>query len=147
MIVYRIVESKFKDDISGFGAKLYGGRWNSIGRAVVYCAEHISLSMLENMVYMTSGITQKDYSLVKISIPNENIQSIDYKSLKKKWINDVEYTQWVGTQFLNQNGFVLKIPSAIVEEEFNLIINPDHVNFKEVKIISTKPFHFDERLF
>lgn len=147
MIIYRIVDTQYKDDISGYGAKLYGGRWNPIGRAVVYCAEHISLCMLENMVYMMNDLSKREFSLIKISIPNENIQSIDYQSLKKKWIKDVDYTQWVGAQFLNQNGFVLKVPSAIVEEEFNYLINPEHINFGEIKIISAKPFIFDERLF
>jgi RES domain-containing protein len=147
MIIYRIVDTQYKEDVSGYGAKLYGGRWNPIGRSVVYCAEHISLCMLESMIYMMTDLSKREFSLVKISIPNNNIQSIDYQSLKKKWIKDLDYTQWVGAQFLNQNGFILKVPSAIVEEEFNYLINPEHINFADIKIISAKPFIFDERLF
>lgn len=147
MIVYRIVEEKFKDDISGYGAQLFGGRWNPKGKPVLYCAAHISLSMLENLVYLSHFQVPGKYFLLHIEIPHETIQRISPTSLKKKWTTDVEYTRWIGYQFLEQNGFVLQVPSAIVPEEDNFVINTSHPLSQQIKIVKSRPFLFDERLF
>ena len=145
--VFRIVDAQFKDDLSGQGAKIYGGRWNPKGVPVLYASEHISLCMLENMVYMAQDLYRRPFHLLTLQIPLETVQDIDEKRLKRNWIKDMEYTQWLGSQFFQEDGFVLKVPSAIVKEEFNFVINTNHIHFKKVKIIENRLFYFDERLF
>lgn len=68
--------------------------------------------------------------------------------MKKEWKTDIGYTQWIGNEFLKSNrSMVLKIPSAIIDEEHNFIINTGHVEFKKIKITSSKKFSFDKRLY
>ena len=58
MIVYRLANGEFTHDLSGKGAKLYGGRWNSFGLPAVYTTEHISLAVLEILVHVKTNSTQ-----------------------------------------------------------------------------------------
>lgn len=146
-MAYRIVDEKFKDDLSGDGAKLYGGRWNPKGSPLLYCSEHISLCMLENMVNMTTGLYRRNFSLIHLQLPLIEIQELNPDALKPDWFEDIDYTRWLGSQFLAQNGFILKVPSAVVPQEFNFIINPMHSHFKKIKISAQYPYHFDDRLF
>jgi len=147
MTIYRLSIEQYKDDISGTGAKLYGGRWNIIGIPVLYATENISLSVLEILVRTNIHLIPLHYYLLKLDLPdNVELTSINKNKLKKEWKNDISYTQWIGTEFLKSNkALVLKIPSAIVDEEHNFIINTGHTDFKKVKITSSKKFSFDKR--
>ena len=149
MIIYRLATEIYKNDLSGNGAKLYGGRWNSRGLSVVYTTENISLAVLEILVRADMQIIPPSYHLIKIEIP-DLIQAIPINTgkLKNGWKDDIGYTQWMGDEFIKSNkALLLKVPSAIVDEENNYIINPEHSDFKKVKIAAIKKFLFDKRLF
>lgn len=148
MIIYRLSIEQYKDDISGTGAKLYGGRWNATGIPVLYTTENISLAVLEIIVRTNINLIPLHYYLLKIEVPdNVDITTINKNKLKKEWKADIGYTKWIGTEFLKaKKSLVLKIPSAIVDEEHNFIINTEHNEFKKIKILSTKKFSFDKRL-
>ncbi len=148
MIIYRLAAKMYKDDLSGTGAKLFGGRWNSVGLAGLYTTENISLAVLEILVRVGMQTIPISYHLVKIEIPDA-IQplAISIGKLRKDWKDDTGYTQWMGDEFLRSaNALILKIPSAIVDEENNFLINPKHGDFKKVKIVSVSKFQFDKRL-
>lgn len=148
MIVYRICNSNYKEDISGNGAKLLGARWNSVGVSMLYTAEHISLAALEMLVHIQMIEIPKSFHLLSIFIP-DNVASniIKPNKLKKYWGNDVDYTTYIGDEFIKSNNLLcLKVPSAVVEEEYNLLINPTHNDFKKVHIAATRAFNFDNRL-
>jgi RES domain-containing protein len=149
MIVYRICNEKFKDDISGNGAKQYGGRWNSKGIAMLYSSEHISLSALEMLVHNHFQDFAIPLSLLKIALPTAtNIKEIKNAKLKHEWQNDASYTKLIGNEFVkSETDLFLKVPSAIVPEEFNVLINPMHKDFKKVKIVEQKIFKTDKRFF
>jgi len=149
MTIYRLSIEQYKDDISGTGAKLYGGRWNTAGIPVLYTTENISLAVLEIIVRTDINLIPLHYYLLKIELPDTaGITIINKTKLKKEWKNDVSYTQWIGNEFLKSNkSLVLKIPSAIVDEEHNFIINTEHSEFKKLKITSSKKFSFDRRLY
>jgi RES domain-containing protein len=149
MILYRLAIDKYSDDLSGTGAKLFGGRWNIPGFAAVYATQSISLAVLEIIVHTNKDLIPPDYMLIKIEIPdNLPIKEITLKTLKENWREDLDYTQFIGTEFLkNNNNVALKVPSAIVEEENNIILNPAHIDFKKIKIKSITPFEFDNRFF
>lgn len=149
MIIYRITNSHFKDDISGNGAKLYGGRWNLPGLPAVYTSEHISLCVLELLVNISLPESQLNYHLIQLQIPDSaEIALVTPKKLKVNWQNDEAYTRFMGSEFLkNKQSLVLKVPSAVISEENNYLINPLHTQFNKVHIIKSFPFKFDKRLF
>ena len=70
MIVYRLTSGQYTNDLSGTGAKLYGGRWNSPGLAALYTTEHISLAVLEILVHMKAYRRPLDYHLVVLEVPD-----------------------------------------------------------------------------
>ncbi len=148
MIVYRISKGRYKNDISGMGAKIYGSRWNNIGVAMLYTAEHISLAVLETLVHLHDVEIPTDYWLIKIQLPDDGKTStIEPGKLKKRWQDDEGYTQFIGSEFIKNNeSLILKVPSAIITEEHNFLINPLHKNFTKAKILDTKEFTFDHRL-
>jgi RES domain-containing protein len=149
MIVYRICNSLYNDDLLGTGAKLFGGRWNSRGLAMLYVAENISLTVLEMLVHNQFKDFAIELSLLKISVPDTaEVKEIKLNKLKKEWIEDYSYTKFIGNEFIKStNHLLLKVPSAVVNEEHNFLINPLHPDFKKVKIIEVKPFSTDKRLF
>lgn len=149
MIVYRLTNSHYKDDISGTGAKLKGARWNMAGTGMLYTAENISLSTLELLVHIGLNDIKNLYHLLTIFIPDDTaIQEINADKLKPHWYEDEDYTSFIGSEFIkNNNNLILKVPSAIIDEEHNFLINPNHQDFKKIKIKKSKPFIFDERLY
>jgi RES domain-containing protein len=149
MIIYRLATDLHKDDLSGIGSKLFGGRWNSPGIAALYTAENISLAVLEILVRADKYTVPLSYSLLKISIPDQTqTVVIPETKLRRSWEEDLAYTQWMGDEILKaNNALVLKVPSAIVPEENNYIINTRHSDFKKVKIMHSSGFDFDKRLF
>ena len=149
MTVFRFCSSKYAGDISGTGAKLYGGRWNPVGLPLLYTSEHISLALLELLANSYTLEALADIQLIELEIPiNTDMEEIKTANLKKDWWNDFDYTQWIGAEILKPTKTLLiKCPSAIVEKENNFLINPLHYEFKKVKIKSSTSFRFDVRLF
>ncbi len=149
MIVYRICSTAYSEDISGMGAKLYGGRWNSKGIQILYTAECISLAVLEMLVNNHFKDFSIPLSLLKIHIPDTSKQSIIYsKKLKPNWIKDISYTNFIGNEFIKSNiNLLAKVPSAVVPDENNFLINPLHPDFVKVKIKEITFFDTDKRLF
>lgn len=150
MNVYRLSRSKYAESLDGRGAELAGGRWNSKGIPVVYTAEHISLCMAEVAVHLPLGILPADYNLVTLEIPDEEIHTLEKDVLPEGWrtIFTIDQTRTIGDSFFTERSkMVLKVPSVVVQGEFNYLINPLHPKIKKVKIIKNQPFNFDERLF
>ena len=147
MIVYRITNEAYKDDISGYGAALYGSRWNPVGFAGLYTSQYISLAILEILVRATKFTSPDSYTLTSFEIPDNCIFSIQLKKLKKEWKLDLKYTQGIGEDFLTENNCLcLQVPSAIVPMENNFLLNPLHPDFKKVKIIDSELLELDKRL-
>jgi len=149
MIVYRFTHSLYKEDTSGTGAKLFGGRWNDVGVSALYSSSTISLSLLEVLVNAHTIADLKSLSLMRLEVPSALENSVQkLATLKKNWYDDFEYTKWIGTQFLRENELLLlECPSAVIQEENNYLINPLHKDFKKIKLLSSDDFQFDERLF
>ena len=149
MIVYRITNSLYKDDISGYGASLKGARWNSPGISMLYTSENISLCALEMLVNIILTEVKLNFYLLNISVPESaSIATVAAQKLKQTWRQDEDYTNFIGTEFCkNKDCLVLKVPSSVITEEYNYLINPTHTDFKKVKILTSNPFIFDQRLF
>ena len=149
MTVFRICNPQFSEDISGTGAKLYGGRWNSKGIAMLYASEHISLSVLEMLVHNRFTDFATDLNLLYLAFADTlGVKEVKNSKLKTDWVNDFDYTRFMGDQFIKAGTHaILKVPSAIIKEEHNFIINPSHSDFKKIKITKTVSFSTDKRLF
>lgn len=148
MLLYRITRCVYAHDLSGTGARLYGGRWNSIGRAMVYLASSRSLATLEALVHLPTAIIPDNFCLVTIDAPDD-VFVADIRLFPPNWNAhpEPEVLKHTGDFFLKENQHLLmKVPSAIVKEEFNYLLNPLHPKTGKVKVLSNEPFTFDERL-
>ena len=151
MEAYRLSREKFAGTLSGKGAALKGARWNSIGVELVYTAGNRSLAMAEVAVHFTLATLPGDYVMITIFIPDDvSIQKFNASDLPEDWntFPHPSTTQSIGDQFFADNKFcVLQIPSAVTKGDYNLLINPNHQDFKRIKIIATDKFPFDKRIF
>lgn len=149
MILYRIAKCNYVTDLSGAGARLYGGRWNSVGRPMVYLASNRSLAVLEVLVHLSPAIFPGGFCLAAFAVPSDSIIELQPGELPHNWQDILSPNQLkkTGDNFLKQQkGLLLKVPSAIVPEEFNYLINPLHPDAQNIKLIKQQPFSFDERL-
>ncbi|MCH7396532.1 RES family NAD+ phosphorylase [Belliella sp. DSM 107340] len=153
MKVFRIERERYlSSTLKGLGAaKSEGFRWNSLYTSMVYTSESRALAMLEVSVHlnMTEELPNDRY-IVEIEIP-ENVKILDLrlKDLPKNWDSKppILETQYIGDDFINSNlAAVLKVPSSIIPQEFNYLINPIHPDIAKIKIVSKKQLKFDERL-
>jgi RES domain-containing protein len=151
MEVYRITQAQYAEDLSGNGARLFGGRWNSEGLFALYTSQSRSLALLENIVHMpVSVLKEREYLVVTLYIPdNENMELISMEALPKNWdaFDADPITRTMGNHFLKSLGkLVLQVPSVLMPEEYNYILNPLMPDMKSVKIIHTRKLVFNDRL-
>lgn len=148
MTLYRFAAAKHSRDLSGEGAKLYGGRWNNKGNPVLYTSPIVSLALIELLIHSASYDEILVNELITIETHTDDITTVEISQLKNGWENDFDYSKFIGDGFLtNKSSLLMKVPSAIIPEESNVLINPLHADFKKIKIKSTKKFRFDVRLF
>jgi RES domain-containing protein len=148
MLLYRLTRCVYSNDLSGSGARLYGGRWNSEGRAVIYLASSRALAVLEALVHLPPVDIPDAYCMVTIEAPDD-YTVIDEKILPPNWQDpsDQDALKLIGNAFLfASKNLMLKAPSAIVSEEYNYLLNPLHQGISKVKIKNVHPFNFDSRL-
>ena len=150
MLVYRICKEAYANDLSGQGSKLYGGRWNSKGTSVIYTASSISLAMLEILVHLPQHLFPKDMVLVTIELPKTYPKTeILVKDCPKFWdeLPPHKNTQKIGDAWTTKNDeLVLLVPSTIVAQETNYILNPSYSKFSGVKVKKIESISFDKRL-
>ena len=149
-IVYRLAKEEYKEDLSGYGSYKYGGRWNSKGSALLYTSDSKALCLAEIIVHFDLGICPEDYYLLEIWIPDDQIEYLSTNDLPYHW-HSFPYnlvTRKIGDSFISNGKYLcVRVPSAVVQGDFNYLINPDHAAFNKVKIVSSSPFPIDERLF
>jgi len=149
MLLYRIGKTKFANDLSGEGSRLYGGRWNQPGTSCVYCAQSRALALLEYTVNVNIEDIPRALSITEIEILNIQIKEFNISELPGNWdgIPSPSSTKDFGTKFLNEGEFgVFKIPSAIIPQEYNYLLNPLHADRGKFKILSVQDFIFDTRI-
>ena len=149
MLVYRIAKKKYAEDLSGEGARLYGGRWNHVSIPCVYTSDSIALAVLEFTVNADINVLPGSLSVVKIQIPDKDIKEFEIKDLPENWNKTPApmETKDFGTALLKNLTYpVLKIPSVVIPEEFNYILNPRRKESKFFKIVSIKGFDYDKRI-
>lgn len=148
MLVYRLTRQKYARQLDGQGAALFGGRWNSVGQPVIYTSEHRSLAVLEYRV--NNPLPLQDLMILSLELPEVHIPTIEIRNLPDQWQT---YTfespcTSIGDQWLRaQETLLLKVPSAVVTQEYNVLINPLHPHMESVKIVEVLPFMMDYRMY
>ena len=149
MRVWRICSKKHQR-FDGEGARLYGGRWNHVGTSVVYTSGSLSLAALELFVHVDIDIAPDDLDAVQADVPNSlAMETIKIEGLPKNWRRypAPEALQDIGTAWATKaSTAILAVPSAVIPEELNYLLNPAHRDFKRIRIQKPIPFHFDPRM-
>lgn len=149
MLVYRISDCRYIEDLSGKGAAMYGGRWNNKDTYILYTAQSPSLALLEAVVHL-GKMPRKGYCMAAIEIPDSIAPALQTTSLPPDWAAcpGPDALKLIGDTFTKSMQFLaLPVPSVIMPEEQNYLINPLHPLFKSVKIKSMKAMNIDERIF
>ena len=148
---YRITKAKHGESaFDGEGAKKYGGRWNSPGTSMVYTASHLSLAIVEILAHLkVEKVIREKYVYFELEFDDMLIKTPPRSALPANWNEDPapSSTQHYGDEWVTSDESpVLKVPSVIVDIEYNFLLNPLHTSFKEVKISPAKKFELDSRL-
>jgi RES domain-containing protein len=147
---WRLIKAKFSAQaFAGEGARLYGGRWNSPGAAVVYCSATASLAVLEVFTNVQKSGLLSAYALVSCSFASDLVTAVDLADLPSNWRQSPAPAELaaIGDEWIRSaRSLVLATPSAIIDRETNYLINPNHRDFRRLELSSPEPFVFDLRL-
>lgn len=147
MIIYRISLEKWADKLVASGNP---ARWNSKGVYVLYAASTRSLACLENVVHRDGKGLNDNFRTMLIQVPDDlKITTITLASLDHSWREweATSYTRAIGDAWaVRLESAVLRVPSAIIPDEFNYVINTAHPDFGKISLIRTEPFQFDPRI-
>lgn len=149
MRAFRIADRRFPV-FDGTGARLVGGRWNSPGRSVIYAAETFSGAVLEILVHSNLGRLPQTHAVVEIAIPNTvSIETVDEKAVPGWDAEDQIASRAFGDKWLDERRTsVLFVPGAVTRgREHNVLLNPEHPEFKEITASGPQDVVWDERLF
>lgn len=149
MIVYRISSSKYANDLTGEGARLHGGRWNHKLTPCLYAAATRALAILEYSVNVNVDDIPRALSIVSIEVLDTSILTLKQAQLPGDWWQAPasSSTKDFGTALLKQNEYLtIQIPSAVVPEECNYLINPLHPEMNKVRIVEVKDCVYDVRI-
>ena len=143
--VYRLVRrERAGEALSGEGARRYGGRWNPPGTAVVYAAESRALAVLETIVHLALEARAMRFVLVTLELPPK--AKVERHSAARP-PRVLAASQDVGSAWLDGgDGLALVVPSVLVPQEKNYVLNVAHAQFAGVRVANSEPFSFDERL-
>ncbi len=134
---------------SGEGARLFGGRWNSRGTALIYTAQSQSLAVLEMMVHLDSPELLHRYVLFEVSITSSLVEVLDAAKSPQDWKANPapQEVQAIGDDWVrSRRAPVLRVPSALVPSECSFLLNPAHPDFRKLHFGEPLPFQFDSRL-
>lgn len=151
MLVYRIAKTDYVRDLTGIGAKLYGGRWNHRGTALIYTSETRALATIEYLVHVSMANVPKNLSMATLEVPDDPAaETISPESLPGNWRDFPAPSELadLGTQWAqSERGLLLVVPSAVVTQERNILINPLHPEMARVVLRNVENYEMDQRLF
>ena len=146
----RIVKAKHAAAaFTGEGARLFGGRWNEPGAAMVYTSGSVSLAILEMLVHLEAQELMKRYVLFDVTFDEKLVTHVDMASLPKTWRKSPvsRSVQRLGTAWLaGGTSAILRVPSALAPSEWNYLINPAHRDFEKISVGPGPAVRFDARL-
>ena len=150
--VYRILRKRYaKTPFDGEGAYRYGGRWSSAGIRLVYASEHLSLAMIEYFVHLDRDDPPPDLVVAAADVPDDVSRvTVSPGRLPATWRQTPAPPELaaIGDRFARKRrDAILIVPSALAPDEANWLLNPDHLDFRRIRIHSPEPFTYDTRFF
>lgn len=147
---WRIVRaSRAKAAFTGEGPWRYGGRWNSPGVHIVYVSEHQSTAALEIFVHRVPFVLEEEYKAFYLEWPDGLTEILPANKLPADWriSPPSAETMQIGDRWIHeQRSAVLALPSAISPADTNFLLNPEHPDFKRIRIHPPIDYAFDPRL-
>ncbi|WP_017733353.1 RES family NAD+ phosphorylase [Nafulsella turpanensis] len=146
MLLYRIVREKHAYSLSASG---FRNRWNEDGQYVLYTSDSRSLACLENLVHRSNSGHNSLFRIMVISMPDDlAVLEIAEEELPKQWKTDFcEECLQIGSKWYTREEYpVLKVPTSIIPNEWNYILNTRHRDFQKISLLRTEEFVFDKRL-
>jgi RES domain-containing protein len=138
-------------NLDGVGGLYVSGRWHTKGYPVVYCTLNPSTALLEILVHIEidSEDRPERFQVLKIEGPDTlSLERIEANALPADWANDLTVTQSVGDRWLSEErSLLLEVPSVLVPETWNVLVNPQHSEIKLLKIAMQYEHAFDARFF
>ena len=149
MVVFRVTREMYARDLTGEGARKNGGRWNHILTPCIYTSESRALAILEFSVNTALGMIPPDLMMLTIEVPDDSFMQIRKEKLPPNWyVNPFpDATQNIGTLILNETDVsVLAVPSSVVHEEWNYMLNPRAMHAGWPKLVEIAPLFYDTRI-
>jgi RES domain-containing protein len=147
---WRIVRAaRVNSAFTGEGGRVYGGRWNSRGTAVVYVSEHESLAALELFVHTMPLVPTERYLSFRLEWADKMTEYFSLKNLPPSWNVEAPTfeTMKIGDDWVRRGiSVALAVPSVLSTSEKNFLLNPKHSDFKKIKISEPIEYRFDPRL-
>ncbi|MBF5043285.1 RES domain-containing protein [Aggregicoccus sp. 17bor-14] len=154
MLLWRLVPERWADTaFTGEGARLYGGRWNSAGTPLVYLSSALSLAALEVLVHADVEDLPSRFAACSVEVPAAvagAIETVDPETLSKDWraVSAPPELRAFGNAWVREaRSALLAMPSVIIPEEQNFLLNPAHADFKKLEVRPSRAFFFDPRLY
>ena len=150
MDVWRLFPRRFRSTaFTGAGGLYAAGRWNHLGVPIVYTSTSRALAALEFFVNLEPNEAPDDLLIAEASVLNELIESLDQKLLPSTWRSlDNKTCRDLGSAWLTTaRSLALKVPSAVVDGDSNLLLNPRHSDFSRVRLSPPRHFHYAPRMF
>jgi RES domain-containing protein len=148
MILWRVSNYQSLD---GVGGLYVSGRWHTKGHPVIYCTLNPATALLETLVHIEidSEDRPERFQVLRIEVPESlSIEKVQADSLSPNWAEDMNATQAIGDRWLSEKrSLLLQVPSVLVPETWNVLVNPLHVEINLLKIIAMYEHPFDSRLF
>jgi RES domain-containing protein len=152
---YRIVKAKYitgniADAFDGEGARRYGGRWNTVGTAMVYTSESAALAALEMLVHLDDASLLPRYVVCPVRFDASLVTDLDPATLPTDWKQTPAPPSLaaIGDAWVQSGAsLLLRVPSAVLPLEHNFLINPRHADFSRLHFEPLQAFEFDPRLF
>jgi len=150
MKAWRLFPERFRETaFTGVGGLYAARRWNHLGTAVVYCATSPALAALEFFVNLEPNEAPADTLIGEATFPDELVEQLDFDLLPSGWreLNNLVCRDLGSGWVASGRSAALKVPSAVVEGDWNVLLNPRHAEFSKVQLAAPKPFRYDERMF
>jgi RES domain-containing protein len=144
--LWRLYRAQYGPGLDGAGATLADGRWHTRGQRVVYFGASAAIVVLERLAHIDPDLLPADLQLAEFNLPDLANQ-IKVGKLPANWTQDETITRRMGDHWRQDRAScLLVVPSAILPEESNFVLNPDHPSAQSLRMIRRRPFAFDPRL-
>jgi len=152
MVVWRVTRRTHAEQpLTGEGARRFGGRWNHVGTSMVYTSGTLSLAVLEYLVNLPISDLPDDLVSIQVQVPDDlGRAEIAIDDLPENWrtFPAIEDLKDIGTDWVREGTTpILNLPSVVIPNELNYLINPAHKEARRVEVVSVAPFALDVRLY